>query len=457
MKSRVRVFVGLALVAVFIASAAFFSRAPDPVFSGRRASAWATDLLSADYSVRGEAETALKSLGERGVPQLCALLQRGDGPWEKARARLNGVWPFVGNCTIDPNSSRVRAAEMLGALGPNARAAVPVLVASLAHARTASESERALARIGSASVPALEAALESRKPAVRESAARLLREFDFRRVEMIRALVAARDDSAAAVRREAALSLGVALSNNESSKIEAERIISALLFLTQDRDSQVRAAAVKSCAQVAKPGENIVAALSGALTDSNTTVRLEAAKSLWALRKDQGEIVPVLTKILATTERWQAAYALGDMGEHAAPAIPALARLLSEERVPRPFRTPPSAAFALGKIGAAAVPAIVKLLRDPDARVRMNALMALGFMGKSGREAVPDLMKHLQDKDSEVRHTTALTLAAIGAEPESIIAGLSDCLAAEDIYMRSAAAAVLREIAPSENWVVKAE
>ena len=454
MKLWVRVFVALALVTVFVGSAAFFRRAPDPVFEGRLASAWTHDLLSADYTVRSEAETALQVLGEPGVPQLCTLLQQRNGPWEEPLVRLNGILPFLSYRRIDANLSRSRAAEMLGALGAKAHAAVPALVASLGHTRPASESERALVRIGSAAVPELEAALNSRKPSVREGAARLLREFGFERVDTIRALVSARHDSSAAVRREAALSLGAAVSKENS---ETEAIISALVSLTQDKDSQVRAAAVKSCGRIAKADKRIVAVLSSTLTDFNITVRLEAAKSLWALRKDGTEVVPVLTDILATPERWQAAYALGDMGEHAAPAIPALAQLLSEERVPRPFRTPPSAAFALGKIGAAAVPAIVKLLRDPDARVRMNALMALGFMGKSGREAVPDLMNHLQDKDAEVRHTTALTLATIGAEPEWIIGPLSDCLAAEDIYMRSAAAAVLREIAPDRTWYVQAE
>ncbi|MGZ8899366.1 MAG: HEAT repeat domain-containing protein, partial [Limisphaerales bacterium] len=227
--------------------------------------------------------------------------------------------------------------------------------------------------------------------------------------------------------------------------------------LADDKDFQVRAAAFTSLAQLGETRPQILTALQRGLEDSEPLVRLQAAKSLWALHQDPDTFVPVLTKILGTSERWQAAYALGEMGACASAAVPALAQLLREERVPRPFRTPPSAAFALGKIGAAAVPAVLLLLENSDSRVRMNALMAFGFMGTAGRDAIPHLIRYLQDENLEVRHTTALTLASIGAEPDVIVASLSDCLAAEDIYMRSAAAAVLRDIAPEGNWDVKAE
>jgi HEAT repeat protein len=63
----------------------------------------------------------------------------------------------------------------------------------------------------------------------------------------------------------------------------------------------------------------------------------------------------------------------------------------------------------------------------------------------------------LRDNSVEVRHTAALTLPAIGAKHEQVVAGLADCLRDEDIYIRSAAAAVLRQIAPEQDWVVQPE
>lgn len=457
MKVSVRVFAALALVSVFIALTIFFSRPTDPAFEGRLPSQWTHDLLSPDYKIRGKAQAAIVAVGEPAVPHLRALLRDRNRPWAAHLPRIKKFLPFVNDRVIDANLSRTRAAEMLGGLGTNAHSAVPDLVASLAYEQSAAESSRALIRIGAPSIPGIEGGLNSRDASVRELSSRLLREFTS--ASSIKPLIAATRDDAAPVRKEAALSLGSILNSSKSLSFNEQRAVAfpPLLQLTEDKHFQVRAAAFGALAQLGKSSAQVLAALHRGLDDSEPLARLEAAKSLWALHQNPATFVPALTKILGTSERWQAAYALGEMGACASAAIPALARLLREERVPRPFRTPPSAAFALGKIGSSAVPAVLLLLENSDARVRMNALMAFGFMGTAGRDAIPHLIRYLQDENLEVRHTTALTLAAIGAEPDVIIASLSDCLAAEDIYMRSAAAAVLRDIAPEGNWYVKAE
>src|SRR5688572_10356749 len=73
MKVWLRVVAGVALAALFVISAVQFRRPPDPVVHGKPASAWAADLLSPDYTVRGEAQNALQQLGESAVPQLRIL------------------------------------------------------------------------------------------------------------------------------------------------------------------------------------------------------------------------------------------------------------------------------------------------------------------------------------------------------------------------------------------------
>ena len=456
MKRSVRVFAALALVTLFLASAAFFRRAPDPIFEGRLASEWTHDLLSSDYTVRNEAQTALRILGEPAVPQLRHLLRRRNGPWEKPLARIAPIFPFYEYRAIDANLARARASEMLALLGPKSKNAVPDLVAALAYEQSARESERALIHIGHSAVTHLECGLASRHTAVRVRAARLLREFSPSAESSIRALLEVTDDKSPRVRAEAALSLGKIAATN-SSRQQIPNPTASLLTLAQDKDPFVRAAACESFGHLGATTPEVLASLGEGLRDPDRSVVLQAAKSLWLLKRDATALVPVLTPLLDTPECWRAAYLLGEIGASAAPAIPALARLLSEERVPRPFRTPPSSAFALGKIGSAALPELLILLENPDVRIRMNALMALSVMGPNGKEAIPQLLKHLQDRESEVRHTTALTLASIGAEPNQIISPLSDCLRAEDIYMRSAAAAVLRKIAPEGEWFVAAE
>jgi HEAT repeat protein len=459
MKVSVRVFATLTLAAALIALAAYFSRSPDPAFEGRLTSQWTQDLLSPDYKIRGKAQAAMIAVGEPAVPHLRVLLRRRHSPWAAHLPRIKKLLPFVNDRVIDANLSRTRAAEMLGNMGSKALSAVPDLVSSLAYEQSAAESERALIRIGDGSILSIEQGLRSRKTAVRERSARLLREFDSARASSIKLLIAATRDHSGPVRKEAALSLGSILTSSENSFVQEQRpnTFPPLLKLARDKDFRVRAAAFMALGQLGDATPQVLSVLHPGLEDREPVVQLQAAKSLWALHQDPARLIPVLTRILRTSERWQAAYALGEMGACASAAVPALAQLLREERVPRPFRTPPSAAFALGKIGASAVPAVVRLLENSDARVRMNALMAFGFMGTAGRDAIPHLIRYLQDENLEVRHTTALTLASIGAEPDVIVASLSDCLAAEDIYMRSAAAAVLRDIAPEGNWYVKAE
>jgi HEAT repeat protein len=459
MKRSVRVFAALALVTLFVVSAALFRRAPDPAFEGRLTSEWTHDLLSSDYTIRNEAQTALKILGEPAVPQLRNLLRRRNGPWEKPLARIAPLLPFYEFRPIDANLARTRASEMLATLGPKSKSAAPDLVAALAYEQSAHESERALLHIGEAALPHLERGLSSSQISVRVRSARLLRECALpSAASSIGALLKVIDDKSPRVRAEAALSLGKIFGATHRGPQRALNPIDALLNLARDSDPYVRAATFESFSYLRDAATpEILAGLTEGLRDSDRSAVLQAAKSFWSVTHDPAPLIPVLTSLLATPECWRAAYLLGEIGSRAAPAIPALARLLSEERVPRPFRTPPSSAFALGRIGVASLPELLVLLENPEVRIRMNALMALGFMGANGKEAIPQLLKHLHDPDSEVRHTTALTLASLGAEADQIISPLSDCLRAEDIYMRSAAAAVLRKIAPEGEWYVQAE
>lgn len=456
MKRFRRVIAALALVSIIVPfSLALLRRPADPVFEGKFASAWCGELLNSSYTTRENAKTALQTLGEPAVPQLRALLRHRNGPWEKPLLRLNALLPFLNYSVVDANACRIAASEALGLLRTNASSAAPDLVAALSYDNSAREIERALVRIGSRSVPHLQAALESRHDSVRFRAARLLREFRST-PSMIESLTAATRDQSRPVREQAALSLGTLLKERSPSPANADAF-DALIALALDEADDVRAAAMQALGEPGNADPRILSALDSGLRDTAVIVSLNAAKSLWALHQPPDKIVPVLIPILNTPEGWRAAYILGDMGESAAPAVSALGRLLVAERVPRPFRTPPSSALALGKIGAPAVSELISILENPNSRIRMNALMAFNFMGNAGRPAVPHVLLLLQDKNPEIRHTAALALASIGAEPDQMIASLSDCLHAEDIYMRSAAAAVLRKIAPDQTWIIPSE
>ena len=74
--------------------------------------------------------------------------------------------------------------------------------------------------------------------------------------------------------------------------------------------------------------------------------------------------------------RWDAAFALRDIGER---AIPALIQALQDQDVRR------RVALALGKIGSVdAVPALIQALQDKDINVRASATRALKEIGTLG-------------------------------------------------------------------------
>lgn len=113
----------------------------------------------------------------------------------------------------------------------------------------------------------------------------------------------------------------------------------------------------------------------------------------------------VLTRALA-------AHALGQIGLPAAPAVPALARLLKDPSMTlRMF-----AAAALGGIRAmpeVAVPALAQALKDPEEPVRRNAAITLGDLGASAKVARPALLEVIGGPDAGLSRIAREALAKI--------------------------------------------
>jgi HEAT repeat protein len=450
MKLWKRALIGTALATILL-SFAFIRRAPDPITEGRALSAWVLDLLSSDYTVRWEAQRVLLKVGEPCVPKVRELLLRRSAfQWPEYLKGLGTFFPFLSVSRMDPALCRARAAEFISLLGAKAVAAAPELVDSLSYPQATRDAERALQRIGDPAVPAIIDGLRSRKAEIRIRSARLLRDSTARGARSTGALIQALRDSQPAVRREAAVSLGKA-------GTEQEKTVAALLAASVDSAAEVRAACFEAVRSQKRCSPAILARIRTGMEDPIPLVRLEAAKAYWALTHDSDISVRVLNSVLPTQEGWQAAYALAAIGPGAAYAIPALIEVLKREKVPRAFRTPPSSSFALGQIQEAAIPALESVLAHPEPAVRIAAVLAFGFMGEHARGAVPKLTPLLQDPEPEIRQVTAITLATAGAGRELVLPGLADCLHAEDIYVRSTAGALLRQIAPEKEWAIASE
>jgi HEAT repeat protein len=111
------------------------------------------------------------------------------------------------------------------------------------------------------------------------------------------------------------------------------------------------------------------------------------------------------------TVRLQAAAALAQKREKAAPVVAALVEALNDENL----HVRKLAALALGDVGPAAqsaIPALVNtLLHDHEASVRRRAAIALGEIG--AEEAIPALLQASQDSNETVRRVAASVLKEI--------------------------------------------
>ena len=131
------------------------------------------------------------------------------------------------------------------------------------------------------------------------------------------------------------------------------------------------------------------------------------------------------------TTRAEAARRLGRMGGRAAPAAPALIRLLTGHPAPRykgsiPMYSPAwEANEALASIGKPAVPHLLRALDDANMTIRARAAGVLGRIGDA--QARAKLLALLKDGAPTVRAHAALALGRMGVQSlEPLIAAAKD-------------------------------
>jgi HEAT repeat protein len=128
--------------------------------------------------------------------------------------------------------------------------------------------------------------------------------------------------------------------------------------------------------------------------------------------------------------------------------VPALITRLKAERTDRPLRTPPSSAIALGRIGAPSVVALTELLQRTNGLVRLNAVIALGYIGADAKPAVADLIPLLKNTEPALRQAVALSLGNIAPMTAELKPVLIDLVREDDILTSSSALALLEKIDP---------
>jgi HEAT repeat protein/lysophospholipase L1-like esterase len=209
----------------------------------------------------------------------------------------------------------------------------------------------------------------------------------------------------------------------------------------------VRAECAEALGGLGPAARGAVPALFAALSDRSEFVRASAARALAKMELGTGD-VPRLVEALGSPDRFVAAFGawtLGNMGEAARPAVPALAREFSRDDMNAVVgaalaRIGPAAAEAvgvlqealgsenadrrwraartLGRIGpgaATAVPQLTSALTDPSNAVRQHAARALGRIGPAARPAASALQRATGDRDDAVRREAREALMHLSA------------------------------------------
>ena len=133
------------------------------------------------------------------------------------------------------------------------------------------------------------------------------------------------------------------------------------------------------------------------LKDQDRFVRVAAARALAALPPAPEITAPIWEKAFQDADETTVRYALDALAALGPPAVPRLIDALKHEKIRG------QVVYILGQIGPAAAPAtpaLAKLIADKDERVAHEAVLALANIGPGAKDAVPALIQALQQGEN---------------------------------------------------------
>jgi HEAT repeat protein len=449
--------------------------------------------------VRGDAALALGYCGDDAKDAVPALLEAlRDERNDKKRESAEGIASALGligpgakkavpaliemlkdaSLNDDCHISTVRA---LGDIGPNAKDAVPAIRDYLNHAEQNARiyGFRALGQIGPETLPILldrirpdsgndrymaVEAIGLMGPAGKEAVPALLDLLNEKETDGGRARV-----------------IGTALVQIAPTD---EKASSRLKEIFQDKNLRLHDAVATPLAMLAATESSVVPLLSNALRDKDLEPRARAEVAIALLKAGPGAkaAVPDLIEMLdfvpedkrgrrvdpsfsdvdqvlsdwrrdparinytIREPRFCALLVLGNLGEKAKEAGPALAKIALDRDRELPLRR--VAVWALGRIGTeskATLPALVGVIKDVDSptQVRTDAVLALSGLGK---DAAAPLVENLKEKDWGTRLLTLEALGSIGADTQEAVPALKKLEKGDDRLLRRAASNALERI-----------
>jgi HEAT repeat protein len=421
-------------------------------------------LKDSSAPVRAHAVRSLGEIGAPAKPAVAALIQLAKDPDETVRRQVvkavmhirPGPQVTVPLCVrlledSDPGV-RMRILHVIAEAGPKA---VPGLIAALRNDKAAYWACLVLREIGPAAkdaVPALTNKLQDRRPEIRR--------------EAILALAAMGDAATAAVGPIAA-TLG-----DEHTRAAATYALGRIGQIPADAEDTIRAnskgddkvlstTSLWALARVHPDDKSLrreaTEQLLERLKDQDPFVRVAAARALTALPPAPEITAPLWEKALQDADEKAVLHALDALAALGPPAVPRLIDALKYEKLRG------QVVYILGKIGpdaAPATPALAKLIAGKDDRVAHEATLALANIGPGAKEAVPALTAALEQGEKPKgeksnAHAVAYALGKIGPDAAGAEPALFGLLHNSNRQLALVSAWALAQISPASAEVAE--
>ncbi len=260
---------GLGLAGVFF----LVLRTQEPIYRGRRISAWVEDLdyglSSFKSSAVGEAEAAVGHMGSNAVPSLIRMMRCRDSALRKVPVPWLSKQTFV-KLNLRPCAEHMQWRGARGAwlLGPSAKAAIPDLVVLLTN----------------------------QSPWVRGGAAMALGKIGTNSVVALSSVVKALDDPVADVRNCTALAL-------QDIGSSAQGAVPALVRHLNDSDPQTRSIVIGALLSVTNDRSLVMPVLLRQLNHPSADTRGNTVAILGSIGRDAQSAVSELAKLLHDSDK----------------------------------------------------------------------------------------------------------------------------------------------------------
>jgi HEAT repeat protein len=290
-----------------------------------------------------------------------------------------------------PTSRKIWAAENLGKIGPDAKAAVPALVKAVddKNDMVRKAAADALIQVGSLTqgdVPMLlDKMLQDANPDVRLAATLVLKTMGSEADSAVDGFTKALKDKDARVRLEA---MNAIIQLGPTAKSAAPELIK---LLAEDHNADSRAQAALALSKIGPEPREVIPTLEHIVKkDPVKDVRLNALTAIEALGNDAKPTLPVLMVVIKEKDREirkRTIAALGALGPAAAPALELIMPSIQEGELR------PTVCDTLAKIGKPAVKPLMIYLLHTNSDIRLAAVETMGNIGTDAKVAIPTLMK----------------------------------------------------------------